>query len=250
MAQKQMAHRFFQKKYILPAVAALFVIGGSTAYLFPKLKIILPLRMKYTRSESPRMYLVPQERAVADSIDKDAGHEYVSGHLRFRVPLQALQVFRSEHAQAFVFEGSKSVIVSGQKDGDGVLRALLGDDPDQAEAMRQFWGPGNLESEYAAVKVCLHATPDKGSLLTSRTELMRLPSMLLLKAVYNSLGDVIYQYETNRYRGFQFGNPQSSEAIFVYLFDPSDRLFRLKLSSLNQKEIDSLLASITITPRG
>ncbi len=244
-----MTNRLFQKKFILPAIAAVFIIGGTTAYLFPKLKIILPLRMKYTRSASPRMYLVPQERTVADPVDKDGGFEYVSGHLRFRVPMQALEVFRSEYARAFVFEGSKSVIVAGQKDGEGVLSALLGDDPDQAEAMRQLWGPENLASEYAAVKGCLHATPDKGSLLASRTELMRLPSMLLLKAVYNPLGDVIYQYETKRYRGFQFGNPQSSEAVFVYLFGPSDRLFRIKLSSLDQKEIDSLLASITITPR-
>jgi hypothetical protein len=245
-----MTHRFLKKKYILPAIAVLFVIGGSTAYLFPKLKIIIPLRLKYTRSASPRMYLVPQERTITDSTDKDGGFEYASGHLRFRIPLQAVQVFNSEHARAFVFEGSKSVIVSGQKDGDGVLNALLGEDPDQAEAMRQFWGRENLESEYAAVKVCLHATPDKGNLFSSRMELMRLPSMLLLKAVYSPLGDVIYQYETKRYRGFQFGNPQQSEAIFVYLFDTSDRLFRIKLSSLDQKEIDSLLASVTIAPRG
>ena len=142
------------------------------------------------------------------------------------------------------------MIVSGQKDGDGVLSALLGDTPDQAEAMRQFWGPENLQSEYDVVKFCLNATPDRGGIFTGRTELVRLPSMLLLKAVYSPLGDVIYQYETERFRGFQFGNPQTTQEIFVYLFDLSDRLFRIKLSAWDQDEIDLLLASVLIGPQG
>jgi len=245
-----MAHRFLERKVLLPTIAAVFVLGGLTVYLFPTLKVIVPLRLKYTRNKSPRMYLVPKDRVVTDGVDSDSGYEYTSGNLRFRVPLQAIRTFDSEYAKAFVFADGKSVIVAGQKDGDGVLSALLGDDPEQAEAMRRFWGEENLRSEYAAVKTCLHATPDKGGIFSSRTELMRLPSMLLLKAAYSPLGDVIYQYETKRFRGFQFGNPQQGRAVFVYLFDMSDRLYRIKLSALDQKEIDLLLASVVITPRG
>lgn len=245
-----MTHRFLKKKFIVPAVAVLLVLGGSTAYLFPRLTIIIPLRLKYSRNASPRMYVVPQQRSVAQPGDRDLGVEYASGQMRFRSPLKALQVFDSEYARAFVFEGSKSMIVSGQKDGDGVLGALLGGDPQQAEAMRRFWGEENLRSEYAVVKFCLHATPDQGSLFSSREELMRLPSMLILKAVYSPLGDVIYQYETEQFRGFQFGSPETSPAVFVYLFDGSDRLFRIKLSALDQEEIDRLLASIAFAPQG
>ncbi len=245
-----MASRFLTKKTVLPAIAVLFVIAGLGAYLFPKLKIIIPMRMKYSRDASPRMYLVPQKRAVAEPADREGGYEYASGNLRFRVPSKALRTFRSDYARAFVFESSKTVIVSSQKEGEGVLDALLGAHPGQAEAMRRFWGHENLQSEYAVVNFCLHATPDKGSLFTSRTELMRLPSMLLLKAVYSPLGDVIYQFETKRFRGFQFGDPQTTREVFVYLFDLSDHLFRIKLSSLGQQEIDLLLASITIAPQG
>ncbi len=245
-----MAHRFLSKKMILAAIALTLVLGGVAAYLFPRLKIIIPIRMKYSRDASPRMYLVPQQRRMAAPVDPDGGFEYASGHLRFRVPQKAIRVFDSEYAQAFLFEESKSVIVSGQREGEGVLSALLGGRPEQAEAMRQFWGQENLLSEYAVVKFCLHATPDKGSIFSPTAELMRLPSMLLLKAVYSPLGDVIYQFETERFRGFQFGNPQTSPDVFVYLFDVSDHLFRIKLTSLDQQEIDLLLASITITQRG
>ena len=242
------ASRFLTKKIILPAIALAFVLGGSAAYLFPRLKIVIPIRMKYSRDASPRMYLVPQERVFAAPVDLDGGYEYASGNLRFTVPLKAIKTFDSEYARAFVFEESKTVIVSKQKEGEGVLNALLAGQPEQAEAMRRFWGHENLQSEYAAVKFCLHATPDKGGIFTSRTELVRLPSLLLLKAVYSPLGDIIYQFETDRFRGFQFGDPRTAQEVFVYLFDMSDHLYRIKLSSLGQEEIDLLLASIAIAP--
>lgn len=249
MKQQPMTSRFINKRIILPALALMVVLGGSAAYLYPRLKIIIPIRLKYSRDASPRMYLVPQKRPIAQPAGRGDGFEYTSGQLRFRTPDDALKTFDSDFARAFVFAGGKSVVVSGQKDGEGVLNALLGGRPEQAEAMRRFWGPENLQTEYAAVNFCLHATPDQGSIFSSRKELMRLPSMLLLKAVYSPLGDVIYQFETDRFRGFQFGDPQSSQAVYVYLFNETDRLFRIKLSSLDQVEIDRLLASITFAPR-
>jgi hypothetical protein len=245
-----MVPRFFDKRMVLPAIALVFLFGGSAAYLYPKLKIIIPIRMKYTRNGSPRMYLVPQKRRIVHPADFDGGFAYTSGQLHFQTREEAVKTFDSEFARAFLFENSKSLIVSIQKQGEGVLNALLGGPPEQAEAMRRFWGQENLQSEYAAVNFCLHATPDKGSIFSSTAELMRLPSMLLLKAAYSPLGDVIYQFDTERFSGFQFGNPQTSQFVFVYLFDGSGRLFRIKLSSMDQEEIDLLLASITIGPRG
>ena len=244
-----MTKRLLTKKIILPTVAAVFVVGGLTAYLLPKLKIIVPLRLKYSQDASPRMYLVPQKRNIDASVSADDGYPYESGNLRFRLQWKAIRSFESEYAQAFVFEGEKTVIVSGQKKGEGILPALLGDLPEQAEAMRQFWGEENLQSEYAVFRYCLNATPDKGGVFTDRAELLRLPSLLLLKAVYSPLGDVIYQFETRQFRGFQFGNPGTAQEIFVYLYDSSDQLFRFKLSALDQQEIDRLLASITIDPQ-
>lgn len=244
-----MRHRLFSKKVFAPVIAGVLVLGGSAAYLFPRLKVIVPLRLKYSRNASPRMYLVPQQRKVAEPADANRGFVYASGLLRFAVPLKAVRVFDSEYARAFVFENGKSVIVSGQKEGDGVLSALLGDDPQQAEAMRQFWGPENLQSEYAAIRFCLNATPDAGGIFGNGEELRRLPSKLLLKAVYSPLGDVIYQYETERFRGFQFGSPRNSRTVFIYLFDTFDRLYRMRLSAINQDEIDLLLASIEFAPK-
>ena len=243
-----MAHRFLSKKTVGWTVAAIVVFGLSAAYVFPRLKIIIPLRYKYSRDAAPHMYRVPRIRTVSAAVETAGGFEYGSGKLLFRVPTEAIRTLDTEFARAFVFAGSKVVIVSNQKKGEGVLDALLGDHPDQAEAMHRFWGSENLQSEYALVKGCLYATPDKGGIFTSKTELLRLPSMLLLKAVYSPLGSVVYQFETEHVRGFQFGDPRNSPEVFVYLFDRSDRLFRIKLAMLDQVEIDSLLASISITP--
>ena len=244
-----MAFRFSKKKIILSTIALILVIGGSAAYLFPKLRIIIPIRMKYSRNASPRMYLVPQQRNIANPTASRSGHDYTSGVMSFTFPAEATRILESEYARAFVFDGGKSVIVSRQREGEGVLQALLGDRPEQAETMRKFWGQENMKSEYAVVNFCLHATPDSGGIFSSQTELMRLPSMLLLKTAYSPLGDVIYQFEAEQFRGFQFGHPGRVQEIYVYLFDSSDQLFRIKLSKLNQSEIDQLLVSITFAPR-
>lgn len=243
-----MAHPYLSRKIVAWTVALILVFGVSAVVLIPRLKIIIPLRFKYSRDESPRMYQVPRKRTVAATVDPAGGHTYRSGKLRFKTPSKAVRTLDSEFAQAFVFTGSKVVIVSTQKEGEGVLDALLGEHPDQADAMRRFWGSEILQSEYALVKGCLYATPDMGGIFTSKAELLRLPSMLLLKAVYSPLGNVVYQFETEKFRGFQFGDPQTSREIFVYLFDRSDQLFRIKLAMLDQVEIDSLLASISIEP--
>jgi hypothetical protein len=55
---------------------------------------------------------------------------------------------------------------------------------------------------------------------------------------------VIYRFSLGETKGFQFGNPATASDVYVYLFNPSDRMFRMKFTSLTQGEIDFFLTSI------
>jgi hypothetical protein len=68
--------------------------------------------------------------------------------------------------------------------------------------------------------------------------------MLILKKAFSGLGDVIYRFSLVESKGFQFGNPATASDVYVYLFDPSDRMFRMKFTSMTQGEIDFFLTSI------
>ena len=102
-----MAHRILSKKTVGWTVAAIVVFGLSAAYVFPRLKIIIPLRYKYSRDAAPHMYRVPRIRTVSAAVETAGGFEYGSGKLLFRVPTEAIRTLDTEFARAFVFAGSK-----------------------------------------------------------------------------------------------------------------------------------------------
>ena len=243
-----MPHNAFNKKILLTVLIPLVVIGGLAAFLTPKLRIILPLRMKYSMESSPGVYLIPQKRQIQVAGNKEGRYRYSAGSLYFNVPRRVARSFRSEHAWAFVFDGNRTLIVSSKSERQGVLKALLGGNPAEAEEMLRFMGEENLASEYSAVAFCLNSTPAKAGVFTPQKELLRIPPMLILKSAYGALGKTIYQFETDHFRGFQFGDPAAADAVYVYLYDASDRLHRIKCSGLSQEEIDLILAAIRFGP--
>jgi hypothetical protein len=110
--------------------------------------------------------------------------------------------------------------------------------------MKRLLGEENIASEYAALDLCLTTTPEPVRLSSSIQELSRTTLMLILKKAFSGLGDVIYRFSLGETKGFQFGNPATASDVYVYLFNPSDRMFRMKFTSLTQGEIDFFLTSI------
>ena len=69
----------------------------------------------------------------------------------------------------------------------------------------------------------------------------------MLKGLYSVYGNVIYKFNLDNVRGFQFGNPQTTKNIYVHLFNEKDQVFRLHFIAATQAEIDFILSSIEIT---
>jgi hypothetical protein len=110
--------------------------------------------------------------------------------------------------------------------------------------MKRLLGEENISSEYALLDLCLTTTPEPVGLTTLTRELERTTLMLILKKAFSGLGDVIYRFSLGESKGFQFGDPVTAGDVYVYLFSPSDRMFRMKFISMTQREIDFFLTSI------
>jgi hypothetical protein len=125
-----------------------------------------------------------------------------------------------------------------------MVKKLLAGDTAENRRMKRLLGEENIASEYAVLDLCLTTTPEPVGLSSSVRELARTTLMLILKRAFSGLGDVIYRFSLGESKGFQFGNPATAADVYVYLFSPCDRMFRMKFTSMTQREIDFFLISI------
>ena len=143
-----------------------------------------------------------------------------------------------------MFGNRKSFVVSPQLETERIVKKLLAGGTAETRNMKRLLGEENIASEYAALDLCLTTTPEPVRLSSSIQELSRTTLMLILKKAFSGLGDVIYRFSLEETKGFQFGNPVTASDVYVYLFSPSDRMFRMKFTSMSQGEIDFFLTSI------
>jgi hypothetical protein len=232
---------------VLVAAAALLLIGTAVIISLPRLRMFISLNSEYSREKAPWAYLIPVERKINIVSQETPAERLSCGWFSFNAPGKMLQTFESEHARAFVFDGQKALIVSLRPKAEGIVKALLGDDPDEARQMKQLLGEVNIQSEFAVLDFCLRVTPEQVGLISSPRELTLISTMLILKSAFTPLGHEIYSLRLKTLKGFQFGNPRTAQEIYVYLFDGDDRLYRMKFKAVSQAEIDAVLASIRMT---
>jgi hypothetical protein len=233
------------KKIIIVSIALLLTLLTAGAYLLPKLTLIIPIKVDYSRVGAPRIYLVPVDRIIRVSEDERVGGVHHAGAwFSFTTPFNIERGYDSEHAQAFLFGNRKSFVVSPQLETERIVKKLLAGGTAESRKMRRLLGEENIASEFSALNLCLTTTPEPVGLSSSIRELSRTTLLLIIKKAFSGLGDVIYRFSLGESKGFQFGNPATASDVYVYLFSPSDRMFRMKFTSMTQDEIDSLITSI------
>lgn len=233
------------KKIILISIPFVLILLAAGAYLLPKITLIIPIKVDYSRVGAPRVYLLPVDRIIRLPEDKQVGGvRHAGAWFSFATPFDIEKNFESEHAQAFLFGNRKSLVVSPQMETERMVKKLLAGGTAENRKMKRLLGEENIASEYAALDLCLTTTPEPVGLSSSIKELSRTTLMLILKKAFSGLGDVIYRFSLGGSKGFQFGNPATASEVYVYLFSPSDRMFRMKFTSMTQGEIDFFLTSI------
>jgi hypothetical protein len=233
------------KKIILISLPFVLILLAAGAYLLPKLALIIPIKVDYSRVGVPRIYLLPVDRLIRVAEDKRVGGvRHAGAWFSFTTPFDIQKSFDSDHAQAFLFGNRKSLVVSPQMVTERMVKKLLAGETAESRKMKRVLGEENIASEYAVLDLCLTTTPEPVGLSSSTRELARTTLMLILKKAFSGLGDVIYRFSLGESKGFQFGDPATASDVYVYLFSPSDRMFRMKFTSMTQGEIDFFLTSI------
>jgi hypothetical protein len=125
---------------------------------------------------------------------------------------------------------------------------------DQA-AMEKILGPQALSSNYAMMAAEMEARPDQVEWWLPASRNARNLIMLNLKSMDMHKTAVIYRFDHDGLRGFQFGNPTNPPyAVQLDIFDAEDRHYKMMIVGKNapvisQPQINALIASLHPLPK-
>lgn len=232
------------KKVSIPA-AFLLVVAVILVSFSDRLTSFIVVNYLYSKTKTPGMYLIPIAREVQNSWEKRTDqHDLSTGNIKFRAPWILREKAELNYGTLFAFLNKKGIEISQKNDDERLLLSLLEDDPNEIQKMELLYGKENLESEYAFVNLILHTIPDQAGLFKPLPELVRVHPLLLYKTLYSHLGDDIYKFRINDIKGFQFGNPQNAENVWVHLFSENDQVYKLHFVGATQAEVDYILSTI------
>jgi hypothetical protein len=237
---EQQRHR----KIFIPVVAFLIIVS-VIFYFSDRLTLYFFIATKYSKTKTPAMYVIPIEREIQRT-HKTFSTPYLLSYesVKLNIPWELKEKSESIFSTFYAFKNKKGIVISQQGEDENFRQKLLDDESLEVQNAKSLYGEENLKSEYAVSNLILHTTPDQFSISRPAPENEKIIPLLMLKGLYSVYGNVIYKFNLDNIRGFQFGNPQTTKNIYVHLFSESDQVIRLHFIAGTQAEIDYILSSI------
>ena len=239
-----MLQRLKTKRVIIP-IAILIIFVGTIIFFSDRLTFVILPKIHYSKTKTPEMYLVPIPREVRPSSEESSTH-YVQTYknIKFKVPWVLREKMELNRSTLFAFVNKKGIQIEQQSSDEKLIKRLLEKNPAEAQKTEFLFSKENLESEYAIVNLILHTTPDQASFFRPYHKIASVTPLLMLRGPYSTYGDVIYKFSSDNLKGFQFGDPQTTENVHVHIFNKRDQLFKILFVRASQAEIDLIVSSM------
>ena len=191
------------------------------------------------------MYVIPIAREIQLS-DETFSTPYLLSYenVKLKIPWELKEKSGSVFSTFYVFRNKKGIVISQQGKDESFRQRLFREEPLEVHKSKFRYNEEDLKSEYSVSNLILNTTPEQFSIFRPAPENARIIPLLVLKGLYSVYGNLIYKFNLDTVRCFQFGNPQTTKNIYVHLFNEKDQVFRLHLIAATQAEIDYILSSI------
>ena len=244
MRFSKMLIRFKSKKIIIPVVT-LIVIVGMVVYFSDWLTLFFLVKTEYSKAKMPGLYLTPISRELRLSNEKFSKQYLLSyENLTLKIPWNLKERIDSDYSKFYVFLNKKGIVISKKGKDESFRQKLLDEDSFEVQKSKFLFGEESLKSEYAFTSLILHTTPEQFSFFRPLPENARMIPLLMLKGIYTVYGNVMYKFSLENSRCFQFGDPQPTQIVHVFVFNDKDQVFRVDFCSATQAEIDYILSTI------
>lgn len=238
-----------KKTTLLIFIFIIFFIG--LLYIYPRISIYKDMKTKFSKDKTPIAYIVPKERKVINSMDnQESFMELSCEYYKFKVPWTTVKKeINTKDELLFGFHQNKGVAILPRKTESDSETINNGENSKKEiqltiNKIKELLDGKKRLSQYDIFNLSLNTTPDQISFFTSQTEVQKKYTLLILKALYTSYGNIIYKFETRNIKGFQFNDPSESDSVSIHFFDRKNRAYRMNIYSADQDEIDFILSTI------
>jgi hypothetical protein len=237
---EQLRHR----RIFIPLVA--FIIIASIVFYFSdRLTLYFFIATNYSKTKTPELYVIPIAREIQPA-NKAFSTPYLLSYenVKLKIPWELKEQSESVFSTFYVFRNKKGIVISQQGKDESFRQRLFREEPLEVQKSKFRYSEEELKSEYAVSNLILHASPEQFSIFRPAPENTRIIHLLMFKGLYSVYGNVIYKFNLNNVKCFQFGNPQTTKNTYVHLFNDEDQVVRLHFISATQAEIDQILSSV------
>ena len=232
-----------QKFFVL--IVAFLVVAAFVFFLSDRLTLSLFIRNTYSKAKTPEMYIIPIARTI-QPFNETVGTQFLLTYenVKFKIPWKLREKSESEFSTFYVFMNKKGIAISQQGKDESSRQRLLDEDGLEIQKSTSLYGEETLQSEYAVTSLILHTTPEQFSIFRPVAESAKIIPLLRLKGLYAAYGNITYKFNLGNVRCIQFGNPQTTQNVYVHLFNDKNQIIRLQFVAATQAEIDHILSSI------
>ena len=223
-----MHYKSFHIKSIIVLLAILLAVIFAILILFPQIPIVISTKLFFSYSKTPKAYIVPERIDLKDDAHELQYMDQINTKdYTFQTvwKLKKHELFSSK-TEMYDFGNNRRILV--------YLEHSLSDTEINNEEWKSF--DNHLEA--------LYTTPDQITLFLPYKEAKKKSSNLILKPIYTAYSEIIYHFQRENIRGFQFGNPEKDKMVIIHFFGIKNELYQIEFHKFTQKEINVVLMSI------
>lgn len=180
-----------------------------------------------------------------------AGKAFVFFGVEFRVPWGGeAQVKQWQKLARIQFPEGQFVLLFDPSQRVDRIKALT--ESGQSHVSERVFGRDSMRSNYAMVSAILNVAPKDISLWRPREQLVRNCIFLMLKPTeLTNAKTGLFQFQNQRIKGFQKGDPAKSEVVDLDAFDDRDREYQIIVGTtkgthglVSQEDINLILSTL------
>ena len=191
--------------------ANVLLAAGFLVWYFGAAALFM-VETRYVGWKFPEVVRVPVELGDL-SVAQGAGRTLSYFGYEFEAPWDDVDEAKGKQVgkvQLIAFRSDKAILFSRMAPKEFVTEFLTNTKINPRD-LRALYGEEALQSDYALHRLILEATPGKINLLTPRQEAVGNAMLLVMKGIMvPGRGETeIYRVRTEKFQGFQFGDPKS-----------------------------------------
>jgi len=232
---------------------ALITVGVISSIYVPRRMTYNDLKNKYSKSTTPKAYIIPTEKSTKANSAKNRSEIKTSIYgLKFSTPWgNPTEIKTVDTLTSYKYSNNMLLTILDERTDLTLTETLRTLDPKALKNARDFFDKNILISKYKFYNALLNISPKEITTSLTKKQLESKDSLLCLKTLIMTKDtENIFKFNTNNLNIFQFGTTKPNAALVrlnVFGEDNISYTIGLKGNNLTQDDIEKVITSLELT---